>query len=229
MQKPEPEKRSQRRFLPVPQGAGRETLYTGVALCVYVLVFLRLARFDFTFLFDGKMAAAVLCGTLLLSAAGWRKGVSLQALRGRVAYNAMIAGYLSAFLFFFSALSKSRAFDPYVLAMSLRPIFYGFLLYVLVKAGAADEPEAEKTTRPIRPADADALRDILRGLGLSVRESDVGVLLCFGFSNAEIAQRLYISESTVKKHATACYAKLNVTGRKQFKSKILESLRQNTD
>ncbi len=198
--------------------AGAETLYTGIALAVYVWAFLWLARFDFAFLFDGKMLLSVAASTLLLSAACYKKGTSWELFRPRVAYNAMIAGYLSAFLFFFATLSKSAAFDPRALAMSLRPIFYGFLLHVLLRArpvkqsGRADAPVLDEAS----------IRHALRQAGVSARESDVGVLLCADLSNAQIAQRLYIGESTVKKHATACYAKLGVSGREAFKRKIIE-------
>lgn len=199
---------------------GAETLYTGIALAVYVLAFLWLARFDVTFLFDYRMLLAVAASTLLLSAANYRRGIPWRLLRPRVAYNAMIAGYLSAFLFFFATLSKSAVFDPYALAMSLRPIFYGFLLNVLLKA----RPVKENPPAALSAADEASIREALKQAGVSPRVCDVGVLLCLGLSNAEIAQRLFIGESTVKKHATACYAKLGVDCREQCKRKIFEYL-----
>jgi DNA-binding NarL/FixJ family response regulator len=56
-------------------------------------------------------------------------------------------------------------------------------------------------------------RDILRGL--NDRECEVLHHIAAGESNHVIAQKLFISESTVKKHASSIYEKLNVATRAQ--------------
>lgn len=48
---------------------------------------------------------------------------------------------------------------------------------------------------------------------LSPRESEVLQLLCRGFSNEEIGNALYLSDSTVKTHVSALIAKLGVSSR----------------
>ncbi len=50
---------------------------------------------------------------------------------------------------------------------------------------------------------------------LTDREVDVLQLLARGFTNADIAARLYLSEGTVRNHVSAIFAKLNVTDRTQ--------------
>ena len=63
---------------------------------------------------------------------------------------------------------------------------------------------------------ADATRAVAspRGLGdLTTREREVLVEVAGGYSNEEIAARLYLSESTVKTHLVRVFAKLGVDGR----------------
>ena len=51
--------------------------------------------------------------------------------------------------------------------------------------------------------------------GLTVREAEVLGLLASGLSNAEIAQRLYLSHATVKTHINRIFAKTGVRDRAQ--------------
>jgi ATP/maltotriose-dependent transcriptional regulator MalT len=50
-------------------------------------------------------------------------------------------------------------------------------------------------------------------LGLSKRETEVMELIAAGVSNGEIAQRLFLSEKTVKNHVNRIYAKLGADSR----------------
>jgi DNA-binding NarL/FixJ family response regulator len=50
---------------------------------------------------------------------------------------------------------------------------------------------------------------------LSARDSELLVLLRQGCTNREIAQRLYLSENTVKTHLRRLFAKLGVSNRTQ--------------
>ena len=50
---------------------------------------------------------------------------------------------------------------------------------------------------------------------LTDRETEILVLIAKGYSNADIAQRLYLSEGTVKNYSSTIFSKLNVTDRTQ--------------
>lgn len=56
--------------------------------------------------------------------------------------------------------------------------------------------------------------------GLSKRESEVGWLLYRGYTNRQIGEELFIAETTVKKHVSHIYEKLQVSGRKEYREKV---------
>lgn len=55
-------------------------------------------------------------------------------------------------------------------------------------------------------------------LGLTRRQREVLELVCDGHTNAEIAQRLFLSERTVDHHVSAMLAKLGVGSRVQVRA-----------
>jgi len=56
----------------------------------------------------------------------------------------------------------------------------------------------------------------MRRLGITSREMDVFLLVARGFSNAEIAEKLYISPKTVETHIASLVAKTGQTGRREL-------------
>lgn len=54
--------------------------------------------------------------------------------------------------------------------------------------------------------------------GLTKRETEVAVLVLKCMSNAEIAEELFISETTVKKHMSNIFAKLKINKREQIRN-----------
>jgi len=76
-------------------------------------------------------------------------------------------------------------------------------------AGAPGAPGADPGQPALAPADRAALAT------LTARETDVLRLVATGLSNNEIAERLVVSEGTVKTHLNRSMAKLNLSSRAQ--------------
>jgi DNA-binding NarL/FixJ family response regulator len=57
---------------------------------------------------------------------------------------------------------------------------------------------------------------------LSVREKQILALVVMGLSNAEIAQTLFVTESTVKSHLSSAFTRLGVRSRNQATALILD-------
>jgi DNA-binding NarL/FixJ family response regulator len=66
------------------------------------------------------------------------------------------------------------------------------------------------------------LRDAFTRENLSSREKQILGMLVMGFTNAEIASRLFLAESTVKSHLSTAYEKLGVRSRKDAAALILD-------
>lgn len=67
--------------------------------------------------------------------------------------------------------------------------------------------EALRNTAPLRVVDANTARSVTK------REAQIINLVALGHSNREIAQKLYLSEHTVKNYMFRIFDKLNVTSR----------------
>jgi DNA-binding NarL/FixJ family response regulator len=66
------------------------------------------------------------------------------------------------------------------------------------------------------------LRDVFTRENLSSREKQILGMLVMGSTNAEIASRLFLAESTVKSHLSTAYEKLGVRSRKDAAALILD-------
>jgi DNA-binding NarL/FixJ family response regulator len=88
------------------------------------------------------------------------------------------------------------------LARALRPTFLAVL--------------AGQTAHPL------AFRDHLERPLLSAREKQVLAMVVLGLTNAEIAQKLFVTEAAVKAHLTSAFAKLGVRSREAAAALILD-------
>lgn len=89
---------------------------------------------------------------------------------------------------------------------------------ILVRLAFMKESEVEETVA----WDKEKYLDYAKSSGLTKRETEIGMLIMHGYSNQKIADELYISEATVKKHVSHIYEKTAVDGRKNFRKRVDE-------
>ncbi len=91
----------------------------------------------------------------------------------------------------------------------------GLIFGLLLKNDGAEPPKEAPAKERI--VTKEEYVTVMKKYGLTKRELELGFLVVSGYTNQRIAQELFISETTVKKHITHIYEKTNVQGRKEFK------------
>ena len=96
--------------------------------------------------------------------------------------------------------------------VSFRPLLLGVLIKIVCipfeKHGAKEEEEV--STNAASPSPASEL--------LSRREKEVAILAARGYTNTQIADELYISVATVKRHLATIFEKLKINSRRELKN-----------
>lgn len=97
--------------------------------------------------------------------------------------------------------------DVYIGIISV--IFLGLGVYLGIKFGRKNKIKPVRAPEPLAPV------TLPEGIELSSREREVLANIALGYSNQEIADRLFVSLNTVKSHTNNIYSKLNVKRRTQ--------------
>lgn len=216
------------------------------AILIYIFIMSSLLGFEFFQLFDLKQMALVLIGMLILFLPGYKRGESIPSCARQLARCAIFASYIQTFILLFGALSTQITLEqlPREAALSCRPLLYGICLWVILSNESQKnaEPDAQKTSahsKPYQPAPfmegenktahenlgitASEAYEAFRKSGLTNRESEIALQICKGLSNAEIAAELSISETTVKKHISNIFYKLEIERREQVRLFVMKS------
>lgn len=205
------------------------------AIFIYLVILSILLHFELTELFDLKQFCLVLVGTLLLFLPGFQRGETKQNYAGQLSSCALFASYIQTFILLFLLLSTEVRQEHLLreIALSCRPLLYGICLWGIfsMEPGKPTKREmlSENPSGIIsgqNPPDERKYRtasetyEAYRRLGLTNREAELAILIEQGKSNCEIAAELNISETTVKKHISNIFEKLEVSRREQIREKI---------
>ena len=198
-------------------------LTKAVGLLFYLLMILYLMEFHVKELFEWRSFLLVVLGMGLLSLPGWIEERNVGNLRDMISQNALYASYIVAVMLLTGTLSEGIRMEDMskALAVGIRPILYGLLFYVffhrsqsLSKVEAKEEPQEENAKVSQTP---EQVYYQFRASGLTEREAEVARLLYLDYTNRMIAEELYISEATVKKHVTHIFEKLEIESRSEIK------------
>lgn len=108
-----------------------------------------------------------------------------------------------------------------ILELLLLLLFVVVLLWLYIKEKEKGAPQKEEQTTSGKgyAENQEQFMKLISNEGLSEREKEVAWLIWRGFTNRQIAEELFIAETTVKKHVTHIYEKCNVSGRKEWKER----------
>lgn len=194
-------------------------------MCGYLLLIVMISGFRIEEVLDFREIFLVVAGCLLLTVPYMPDKKDQKELLEIAGNNSMISAYLVVLVMI---VGKTGQMEPgravlQEILMCLRPILYGFAFRVLVKSpekkGTMLPEEIEQMNMPEQEKTSEPMMNCLN-YGLTKRESEIVKLVLLGLSNREIGEQIYIAESTVKKHMSNIFEKMEVQNREQLKQKF---------
>ncbi len=193
-----------------------------VSLILYILILAGALHFNLWKLIDIRLLLLMVLGTVVLTLPFYEKGIS----RGEICYifgrKAIEAGFIQTFLLLFVELQnyEDRSMFLHDIAMSFRPLLYGFCMLILFSEKREEQKreESEQVKSRVENEEKAGLNvtEKLKAYGLTKRELEIAGLIAEGKSNGEIAEQLYISETTVKKHVSNIFEKMGIGRREEI-------------
>ena len=134
----------------------------------------------------------------------------------------LVGGFLIAILQYseYRFVIIEHSVEIYVALVAI--LFASFGIWLGLRLARRREPTREAAVREsLVPAEATAVEPFSpntvnqQALGITARELEILTLIAGGFSNREIATRLFVSENTVKTHCARAFTKLGAARRTQ--------------
>lgn len=200
----------------------QKLILRSIVILVFVVAFGLFSGCDFTKLIAGKELLGLLVGTLFLSATNYKRGMKMYELLGYYRSSVLLMGMLMTFLSLFERMSRCNELQmlSQEMALSLRTLLYALCIYIMIPEHLNHKEKQECKINPEEknlPGQAEnpvvALAQIRENYQLTAREAEIVELIYQNKSNHEIAELLFISEATVKKHTNHIYHKTGVENR----------------
>lgn len=203
-----------------------------IGLFSYLILLGLLFDYNWMLIFSPKPFFSVILGMVILTVSQYKKGYKMEDIAVSLRWNLVFSSFLTTLISILSSISPMRVADGGDLDIieSLLPMLYGSILYLILNLLIGDPTKKEISGHP-----TDAVKNINKLLDpafaqrvfieheLTNRECHVALKLFENISNKEIAEQLYISEATVKKHIQNIYQKFGASDRNDFKRLYIES------
>jgi len=186
----------------------KKHLINCIIIGIFLFLILWIVDFNVFEIFDIKIMFVMLLCIILLTTTSYKKSES--DFRILFAYQVALTSIFATSLLFLQELSKSSIINFIV---PLQPILYGILFYILGYI-------YYNLTRDKSSGSTDHKTLLQEKYGLSIREVAIALEVLNDKTNKEIAAKLFIAESTVKKHVQNILRKTTVTNRQEFKKLI---------
>lgn len=199
----------------------------GLGLVIYCVVIIAVFQIKLGTLIRPLPLLIVALGTILLTGAQFRKHWLASDFINGLKWNGLISGSLTAVL---GILSLGELTIPAILEQWMASL-YGVLIFICleylepVKSNPVDGVQDEQHLKRDWES-PETMMPFFIERGLSQRECHVATKIIQGSSNKEVADQLFITEATVKKHLQTIYKKTEVSDRNQLIHSYFDYLKQ---
>ncbi|NLV35847.1 MAG: helix-turn-helix transcriptional regulator [Clostridiaceae bacterium] len=204
--------------------------YRLLGLLLYILLLSVLMGFDWAEMVRPIPLISVILGILILTLAQHKSGMGRYEVLTHAQWNSFMAGIIASLLSLLSgfSLDEAKPISIHMLADGVIPLIYGSIIYIVIGLLNPDQvQQSNETDNPMTGSEqlnntiiplSDPLKanSILLAKGFTPRECHVAFKLIENISNKEIAEQLYISEATVKKHVQNMFKKCGANDRREF-------------
>ena len=99
------------------------------------------------------------------------------------------------------------------MVLHLRPMLYAYIVEIICREEKTADNGIKRTSEE-DPGEGD---ERLSDGSLTAQEKRIALMIRKGMTNREIAEELYIAESTVKKHVSHIFEKLEISSRRDLR------------